>query len=229
MELLFAPESLPFTGAIIFVLLLGALETISLLLGASLFGLFGHIDIDVPHIDHIDIPHVEHIDIAHIDTPHLDADSGLGWLHVGKVPMLVLLVLFLSSFATVGLSCNALSHYYLGSYPNVYLSSGVAFLSAILAVRVLGNVIAKLIPKDETSAVSLDTLVGHIAIIINGTARKNNPAQARVTTEKGQTFYIRVEPEHDYEQFNTHDSVLLIKQLSGSHFLACANPHPDLL
>ena len=228
MELLLAAESTPFTGAIIFVLLLGALETISLLLGASLFGLFGHIDVDADVDFDIDVPHIDHIDIAH-DAPHLDADSGLGWLHIGKVPMLVLLVLFLSSFATVGLSCNALTHHYLGFYPSVYLSSAVAFLSAILAVRVLGNVIAKLIPKDETSAVSLDTLVGHIAIVINGTARKNNPAQARVTTEQGQTFYVRVEPEHDYEQLNTHDSVLLIKQLSGTHFLACANPHPDLL
>lgn len=208
MELILAPESAPFTTAIIFVILLGTIEAITLLIGASLSGLF------------------DHLAALHLDV---DADSGLGWLHLGKVPLLVLLVLFLTAFAMVGFTCNALTHSFLGSYPSPILSSSVAFLSALLAVRVCGAALARIIPSDETSAVSLATLVGHVAIIINGTARKNYPAQARVTTEKGQTFYIRVEPESATEQFVLNDSVLLVKQISGTRFLACANPRPDLL
>lgn len=213
MELILAPESAPFTIAIIFVIFLGAMEGISLLVGASLSGLFDHLA-------------ALHFDL-YADSVH--ADSGLGWLHLGKVPMLVLLVLFLTAFAMAGFTCNALAHGLLGSYPPPVLSSVVAFLAGLLLVRVCGAGLARIIPGDETSAISLDTLVGHIAVIINGTARKNYPAQARVTNEKGQTFYIRVEPESETEQFVANDSVLLVKQISGTRFLVCANPHPELL
>lgn len=208
MELILASESAPFTTAIIFVVFLGLIEGISLLVGASLSGLFDH-----------------------FAAPHLDVgtDSGLGWLHLGKVPVLVLLVLFLTAFAMVGLTCNALAYNVLGYYPSSILSSAIAFLSGLLAVRVFGAALARIIPNDESSAVTLDTLVGHVAVVINGTARKNYPAQARVTTEKGQTFYIRVEPENETEEFVHNDSVLLVKQISGTRFLVCANPHPELL
>jgi len=206
MELLLTPESAPFTTAIIFVIFLGLIEGLSLLVGASFSGLFDH-----------------------FAAPHLDADSGLGWLHLGKVPVLVLLVLFLSAFAIVGFSCNALSDSLLGNYPPFALSTIIAFFVAIAVVRLCGAALARIIPSDESSAVSLTTLVGHIAIIVNGTAKKNYPAQARVTTETGQTFYIRVEPESETEQFVVNDSVLLVKQISGSRFLVCANPCPDLL
>jgi hypothetical protein len=212
MELILAPESAPFTTAIIFVVLLGSIEAITLLVGVSLSGFF----------DHLAAPH---FDLAH----DIDADSGLGWLHLGRVPVLVLLVLFLTGFAIIGFTCNAVAYQVLGSYLNPWLSSIVAFLSAILIVRVCGSALARIIPSDETSAVTLDTLVGHVAVIVNGTARKNYPAQARVTTEKGQTFYIQVEPESTTEQFVQNDSVLLVKQISGTRFLVCANPHPELL
>lgn len=208
MELILAPESAPFIVAIIFVILLGAIEAVSLLIGASLSGLF------------------DHLAALHFD---IHADSGLGWLHLGKVPVLVLLVLFLAAFAMVGLTCNAIAYNVLGYYLTPIISSAVAFLSALLAVRVCGSALARIIPSDESSAVTLDSLVGHVAVIVNGTARKNYPAQARVTTEKGQTFYIRVEPESETEQFVHNDSVLLVKQISGTRFLVCANPHPELL
>lgn len=208
MELLLAPESAPFTIAIIIVIFLGLTEAITLLIGVSVSGFF----------DHLAIPHID-----------ADADSGLGWLHVGKVPLLVLLVLFLTAFALVGFACNALSKSIFGLYPLPILSSACAFLSALLIVRTCGSTLARIIPGDESSAVSLETLVGHIAIVINGTAKKNYPAQARITTEKGQSFYISVEPESESEQFVLNDSVLLIKQISGSRFLVCANPRPDLL
>ena len=42
MELILAPESAPFTTAIIFVVFLGLIEGVSLLVGASLSGLFDH-------------------------------------------------------------------------------------------------------------------------------------------------------------------------------------------
>ncbi len=208
MELFIAPESWPFTFAVILVVLIGLVETLTLLVGASLSGA----------IDHIALIHYDGL-----------PDSWLGWLHFGKVPMLVLLILMLTAFALAGFAFNLVFHGFLGVFPNPILSSGVAFIVALPMVRISGKLIARLIPKDETSAVLLETLVGHVALVINGTARMHYPAQARVKSEQGQTFYIHIEPEGDNVEFVTGDSVLLVKQISGSRFLAIANPRPDLL
>jgi hypothetical protein len=109
------------------------------------------------------------------------------------------------------------------------LSVPLALAGAIPVVRVSGAVIARYIPKDETSAVSLESLVGHVAVVVNGTARANYPAEAKIRNEQGQTFYVRVEPEGAGVRFKAGDSVLLVKQISGSRFLAIANPRPDFL
>lgn len=208
MELLLAPESWPFTFAVMLVVLIGLIELVSLLIGISLSGALDHI-LPVP-IDSL-------------------ADSWLGWLHVGKVPVLVLLVLLLTAFALFGLGLNAVVHGFAGAYPPSILSSASAFFAALPVVRGLGGALGRLIPKDESSAVSLDSLVGHVATIVNGTARKAYPAQAKVKTEQGQTFYVHVEPADEDEQFGVGDSVLLIKQVSGARFLGIANPRPDIL
>jgi hypothetical protein len=208
MDLLLAPESWPFAFAIALVVLIGLVEAVSLLIGVSLSGFFDH-----------------------AAALHLDglADSWLGWLHVGKVPALVLLILLLTAFALCGLAINALSLGLLGFYPAPALSCAGAFVCALPVVRATGNGIARLIPRDESSAVSLSSLVGHVALVVNGTARLGYPAQARVTTGQGQTFYVHVEPDDEGLTFVAGDSVLLIKQISGARFAGIANPRPDLL
>jgi len=207
MELLLAPESWPFAFAVVFVVLLGLVESLSLLVGTSLSGMLDHYAVDVGGL----------------------GDSWLSWLHIGKVPILVLLIILLTAFALFGLALNALVHGLTGGYPPPVLSSAFAFCAALPVAHGLGGVIGRLIPKDETSAVSLDSLVGHVATIVNGTARKEYPAQAKVRTEQGQTFYVHVEPADDDTQFVIGDSVLLIKEVSGTRFLGIANPRPDIL
>lgn len=208
LELLLAPESWPFAFAVILVLLIGLVETLSLFIGVSLPAAF----------DHAAALHADGL-----------ADSWLGWLHVGKVPMLVLLVILLTAFALFGFALNALGHGLLGVYPAPALSAAAAFLGALPVVRLLGGAIGRLVPKDESSAVTLDTLVGHVAVVVNGTARRGYPAQARVRTGQGQTFYIHVEPEDEAARFAAGDAVLLVRQISGARFAGIANPRPDLL
>ncbi len=208
MELLLAPESWPFALSIIIVMLIGVIESVTLLIGFSLSGL------------------IDHINLIDLDGW---ADSWLGWLHVGRVPMLVLLILFLTSFAFLGFAFIAVFHGMVGAFPSPLLSSGLSLLFTLPIVHVGGSAIARVIPKDETSAVELNSLVGHVAVIVNGTARLHYPAQARVRSEQGQTFYIHVEPDSENVVFVTGESVLLVKQLSGSKFSGIANPRPDLL
>lgn len=157
------------------------------------------------------------------------ADSWLGWLHVGKVPILILLIVFLTLFSLVGVVLLISAKALFGLLPPTWLSGGLATLVAVPGVRVTGGVLGRLIPRDETSAVSLDSLVGQVAIVISGTARVNYPAQARVRNPAGQQFYVHVEPDDPAQTLATGDAVLLVRQLSGARFQAIANPRPDLL
>ena len=75
----------------------------------------------------------------------------------------------------------------------------------------------------------LTDLVGRVGVVINGTARVNYPAQARVRNAHGLTLYIHVEPDQEGVVLANGDSVLLVKQISGTRFLAIANPRPEVL
>jgi membrane protein implicated in regulation of membrane protease activity len=208
MEFLLAPQSLPFVAAVIVVLIIGIVEGIAAHFG---FGISEWLNDFAP----------EGIEGA--------ADSWLGWLHIGKAPLLVMLVILLTAFALIGLTMNAITHGLLGFYLYPLLSVPLALVGAVPVARISGAAIARIVPKDETSAVTLDTLVGHVAVVMNGTARANYHAEAKVKNEQGQTFYVRVEPEGETDEFKSGESVLLVKHISGSRFLAIANPRPDIL
>ena len=102
-----------------------------------------------------------------------------------------------------------------------------AVIVAVPSVRVIGTGLAKLIPKDETTAVSTDSFVGRVATITLGTARKGEPAQAKLTDRHGQTHYVMVEPDSEDTVFEAGDSVLLIEQ-AGPRFVAVANTNAAL-
>lgn len=209
-ETFLAPESWPFSVALMLLLAITLIEGLSLLVGLSFSG----------WIDQL-LP-----DVAALDNA---SEAWLGWLHIGKVPLLVLLVLLLTAFSIIGYSINAVVRGLLGFYPPPLLSGLLALASALPVVRLSGAALGRIIPRDETSAQPLDSLVGRVAIVINGTARCNYPAQARVRNDNGQTLYVHVEPDESEVVFSTGDSVLLVKQISGPRFQAIANPRPDLL
>jgi hypothetical protein len=205
-----APETWPFAAATLLLLLITAVEGIALLLGANVSG---WVDDFVPD------PH---------DAIEGAFDKPLGWLHVGKVPVLVLVVVFLAAFSLTGFALNMVVHRIFGVWVTTWLSVPAAVITALPIVRILGALIARIIPKDETFAVTLDSLVGRVATVMGGTARQGYPAQAKVANQHGQTLYVMVEPDTG-GTFESGASVLLVRQISGSRFAGIANPRPDLL
>ena len=77
-------------------------------------------------------------------------------------------------------------------------------------------------PKDETTAVTLDTLVGRVATVTLGTATAERPAEARVNDEHGTTHYVRVIPEAGRQALPQGTQVLLVRQ-EGNCFVAIEN------
>lgn len=218
MSTFLAPESAPFLVAALVLLAIAAVEGFGLLVGMS-----------ASHwLD--SLLHPAHVDGAHAEGLHTGAfASTLGWLHVGKVPLLALVVMFLASFAIVGFLVNMVVHGLFGFYLPALIGAPIAFIAALPVVRVTGHALIRVMPKDETAAVSLDSLVGRIATIVNGTARIGFPAQAKTTTESGQPLYVMVEPDSAEASFATGEPVLLVKRLGGTKFQGIRNPKPNLL
>jgi hypothetical protein len=208
---LFAIETWPFTAATFLMLLIAIVEGIAMVVGANLSESLQHA---LAHpADHIDGPF----------------DKLLGWLYVGRVPLLVLLVLFLAGFALTGFALNMVAHRFFHVWVPPLISVPAAFLATLPLVRILGAGLARVIPQEQTYAVSFDSLVGRVATIVGGTARTGYPAQARVVNEHGQALYVMVEPDAAGMTFQSGERVLLTRRLAGSRFAAGINPWPDVL
>jgi hypothetical protein len=207
MELLLDPSTWLFTAAIGLVLGLAVLESLGLLLGHG--GLSGWAEHWLPDAHH--------------------GDGLLGWLHLGKVPLTILLIIFLTAFSLAGFIAQMLARQFLGQFLPLPLAAAGAVILALPAVRVLGGALGRIIPKDETFAVSLDDLVGRIATVVTGTARHGRPAQARVRDALGRGHYVMVEPDENGGEFPAGSEVLLVRRAGGSRFQAIANPKPELL
>jgi hypothetical protein len=207
---LFAAETWPFTIATFLMLLIAIVEGIAMVIGASLSE---------------SLQHALPISLDHVDGSF---DKLLGWLHIGRVPMLVLLVLFLSGFALTGFALNIVAHRLIGTWVPSILSVPTAFLATLPVVRILGAGIAHLIPNEQSFAVSFSSLIGRPAVVVSGTARQTYPAQARVRSEHGQTIYVMVEPDAPGMTFQPGERIVLTRQLSGSRFQAAIDPWPEL-
>ncbi len=209
--MLFAPDTWPFTAATLLMLLIAIVEGIAMMVGGN---------VSESLQEWLPDPW---------DDVHGPFDKLLGWLYVGRVPLLVLLVLFLAGFAITGFALNMIVHRLTGAWVPLILSVPAAFFATLPIVRIFGAGLARLLPHDQTVAVSFDTLVGRIGTIVTGTARQGYPAQAKVPNEHGQALYVMVEPEAEGMTFQSGERVLLTKQISGSRFAAVVNPWPDLV
>lgn len=189
LEILAAPANLPFSVALLLMIMIGAVEALGL--GASAF----HVDADV------------------------DLDGGgdlLAWLGVGRVPLLMLLVVFLAFFGLVGLAVQQLA-----GPLSLWIAAPAATAAALPLTGLGARGLARIMPGDETTAVGLDELVGRRGTITIGTARRGSPAQARVHDMHGQVHYVMVEPYDDDHIYGEGETVRLDRR-DGNIFIALA-------
>ena len=139
-------------------------------------------------------------------------------LGLGKVPLFVWLVVFLLGFALIGMSVQALAFNLTGSALYSLLAAVIAGGAAIPVTSALVRPIGRLLPKDETSAVGLDSLVGRRAKILTGRASAGNPARARVRDRHGHAHYVMVEPHEPASEMHAGDEVLLVRREGQAFF-----------
>ncbi|MCE2917102.1 MAG: YqiJ family protein [Rubrivivax sp.] len=155
-------------------------------------------------------------------------DRVLGWLHLGRVPALVILLLFLGGFTVFGYSLQMVAKGLLGGYLPGWLATLLAVPSGLATVRGLGALVAHIVPRDETSAISEQTLLGRVGVVAGGAARRGLAAQARVKDSLGRNHYLMVEPDLDDDVFEEGAQVLIVRKV-GAFYRCIANPHPALL
>lgn len=242
-ETFFSPATTSFAVAICLMLLIAVFEVIGALFGLSPSSALDDLlpDMD-PGLDadfDADIDAVVDLEVDG-DIPGgggaLDGDAPavpnpesvgplsqvLGWLCVGRVPILVLLIVFLTSFGMVGFFVQGLMRGIFGFALPEIVAVVPALAGAFPATRFAGLTLARLIPKEETEAVSRAHFVGRVATITSGEAQRGLAAEAKLTDRFGQTHYIRVEPDDDAERFAQGTDVIVVRQ-SGSIFYAILN------
>lgn len=231
----FSPATTPFAVAISLMLIITAVEVFGALMGmpasAMLDSLLPELDADVD----LDIDTDLDLEADYAGGP-LDADAPgipdapnpgplsqiLGWLCVGKVPILVLLIVFLTAFGLVGLIIQGAVQGVFGAPLPAIIAVGPALFAAIPTTRIAGLTLSKIMPKEQTEAVSQKKFIGKIATIVRGRARKGLPAEAKFSDQHGQTHYVLVEPDNDTASFDQGSEVVIVKQ-TGSVYQAILN------
>ena len=203
MTMFMAPQTMPFGVAILIMVGLGIIEGIGLFTALSPSQIFDQ----------------------YLEFDHPDIDGPLGWLHVGKVPLLVLFILFLLGFAISGYAIQMFCIGLFGNYLPTILAVVPAGAIGLFTVRGMGGILARIIPKDETTAVSEQTLIGRAGVVVTGTARQGMAAQVKVRDQHGNYHYLMVEPDDAGIEFEQGTEVLIVKK-QGATYLGIQNPHP---
>jgi len=214
-DFMLMPENFPFSVALMILIMIAILEGAGSLFGASLSNVisafFPSLDVDVA------------IEGPDIDSPHA-LSRLLSWLRIGKVPILILFIIFLAAFGITGLMLQKICFSLTGFLLPAIMMSVPAFATALPLTRFWGGIFQKILPKDETAAVSRGSFVGRTAILTLGNAHYNNPAQGKVKDSFGMHHYIMIEPDDKSETFIQGQNVLLIRD-DGIKFYAIDNHH----
>ena len=201
-EFLLAPQNLPFAVALAIMGLLTILEFLAMFFAGSSSTVLDGL---IPEL------HLGDVDGSEIAAASF-LDRFLGWLHFGKVPVLMLLALFLLGFGFSGLALQGVLRNLTGFMLPGWMAALFVLPVTLPFVRLGGSVLAKVMPRDETQSVSAQSFIGQVATIVLGTARTGSAAQARLRDKHGQTHYVMVEPDEDDEQFDAGEAVLIVSQ-----------------
>lgn len=140
------------------------------------------------------------------------ADGLLSFLGLGRLPLMIWLALFLLAFMVTGYAGQQIVQGLTGGMLSAWLAAPLAFVAAIPATALLARPIGRIMPKDETTAVSIDSLVGRFAVLGMGTAKPGSPARAKVIDIHGHPHFVMVEPDNDGQQFTSGEKLLLVRR-----------------
>ena len=200
-ELITHPSNIVFSISLCLMFFFGLFEMVLVLIGGSSHSV---LDQFLPG------------DTGHQTDLTIDADQSvfmkvLDWMYWGRVPLFVWLIIFLTVYSLTGFIIQGLMLHYISMTFSAWLIAPACLFLCMPLVRISTQLIARILPQDETTAIYSDELIGRTAVIVLGHAKLNSPAQAKVYDQFGQLHYVMVEPEQD-ETFKQGQSVVLTQK-----------------
>ncbi len=206
----------PFLVAMAVALFIAIIEVVSTVLGLGLSDLIDDLlpDMDVDAGVDVDLDADLDVD-TDVDIDGLDSEPGiaaqaLGWLNVGRVPFLILLLLFLMLFAVGGYLVQSLAQSLFGFLLPSILLAPAMLVPVIPMLRLSTKAIGAMIPREETYAVGDESLVGRVATVSLGPITADNPGKAKVLDQHGNVHFVRVRAAKAGRQFDINARVLLV-------------------
>ena len=203
MDHIMLPEVRPFAVAGAMIVVVGAVELVAMLVGFSLSELVGRsVDIDT------------------------DGDNAwviaLAWMNVRGVPLLVYLMIALAFFAIAGFLIQDIAAAIASPLPLI-LAVPAAVVVAAPFVRWTSGALAHLIPRDESYAVDLSSLVGRVGRVAVGPLDQGPPGRVRVKDEHDNLHIVTAIAAPDSPPLPQGAEVLLVDRIN-SRFIAVAAP-----
>ena len=192
--------------------LVSALFIMGLVIVEILFALIGFSMSEAAHAMGIGKPDLSKPELDKPDVGKADVDKGsfnvFTWLNAGNVPFVIFLVTFLCLFSIFGYVIQWIVFQILSNPLHPFLAVPLAAIPTIWVVRMATRYLAVLVPREETTAVYLDSLEGCVGPVTIKTCPLR-AGQARVKDSHGTTHYVRILPEGDEEIEQGTDVVLL--------------------
>lgn len=151
------------------------IEVLSLLIGASISGILEGM---------AGIKALEDVDIFGV---------GLGWLNIGKVPFLALLILVLALFSAFGVAIQSLAASVAHTLP-AWAASIASLALTLPATRWLSIGIGKIIPRDETYAAQKEDFIGRTGVVSLGPVQADSVARIKIQDQWGNWHFPRAKP-----------------------------------
>lgn len=211
-HLLLEPGLAPFSLALAVVAGLLLLEVVFGLMGVSLIGDGADA---TPEFDSADLAADAGLDLgaeAALDGPGPVPPGGASaWLGFGKVPAVLWLAGMLTGFGISGYLLQLVLSSVTGVLLPAWAAALVAVPPALAGGRWFARTLSRIVPRTESAAISRRSLGDRVGIVVQGTARRGMPAQARIRDGHGNLHYVRVEPVDDDGEIAAGTEVIILR------------------
>ncbi|MES2194118.1 MAG: OB-fold-containig protein [Pseudomonadota bacterium] len=204
-DILLAPDVRPFAISAAIMLALGAIELVTTLIGFSI-GEFFSTDTDIG-----------------VETgSHSGLDGLFLWINAGRVPLLILIMLALGAFSIAGFFLQGIAHAF-GTAVPVPIAALAAAAASIPVIRITSRALSRIIPRDETYAVSDADFVGKVAEVSVGPLDQGLPGRVRLKDVFGNWHTVAARAGPGSEVLPVGASVLLVDR-DARGFIAISAP-----
>lgn len=164
---------------------------------------------------------------AEVEAGHLPAWAvGLSWIGLGRIPLTIVMEVFLMAFGFMGLLFNALATDFVSWAPNItfFAALPIAFFGAAAGTRAVAELLARTVLANATTGTPPGPFVGEVGRVTTRVSAK--AGEVRVEPLNGEPKYVdtRALGDSTFER----DAHVILVQFDNARgvYIAEATPTP---